>query len=622
MSSLVSQAQAAFLAGQYQQAIALYQQAIADKPELAKLYAFGLQRAQAKLASNSAGQGQPSSQPNHPYLSQLWQEADQAAAALPPIPQAAQAPWVSVLMTAHNVAPYVEQAAISVLRQNWPHLELIIIDDASTDDTWRILRRLQRSDARVQIQRLNTNLGTYFAKNWAFTLSKGQIIFFQDGDDISHPQRIRLGVHALTQQSGAVCVRGAYSRVAQPSGQIFPVNGEIRRLGLITLGVRRQVFERIGLFNATSKASDEEFFTRLQTAYAQQPGAIVNLRVPTYYNTLRDGSLFADMIANNPAQDGHIQQIPSPSRQRYVQDFTRLHQRTTPQHWQQTFRFPVLRDVIPVAPDMTRLSNPSLPVVLSLCSIPERTTLLHRTLHSLAPQVDAIHLYLDRYEQIPDFVPRCHTNITIRRSQDHPGLRDNGKFLPLSQLEKPCYFFTADDDIHYPPDYVHALIQKIELYERQVAVGVHGVLVPEQPQGYFSGYRRALHFMEALEQDQLVNNLGTGTMAVYSERLRGMDYRQFTTPGMVDLYVGAWCQQQGVPMLAIARHEKWLSEWRNHSPNLFDEFVHADTPQTQLLQRHAPWGYTAIQNTLAQCPPGPTQQRLQALLPLLRQCLA
>jgi glycosyltransferase involved in cell wall biosynthesis len=619
--SLIQQAQLAFQGGKYGLAVDLYQQAMAQQPELAHLYAFGLQRARARLGVEAPMAPQATGeQKNAVTLADLWREADAAASALPPM-NTDQCPTVSVLMTAHNVAQYVEQAAVSVLRQSWPKLELVIVDDASTDSTWAVLRRLARTDARVQIRRLNTNLGTYFAKNLALTMARGQVVFFQDGDDICHPHRIRLGMHALHRSPNAVCVRGAYARVMWPSGQVLPVNGEVRRLGLITLGVRREVFAQLGVFNATTKASDEEFFTRLQQAYAGVPGAVVNVPVSTYYNTLREGSLFADMVANDPARDGRIDQVPSPSRQAYVETFKRYHRQSAPQEWARRFRFPVLRDVLPVAPDMTGLSNPVLPVVVSLCSIPERADLLRKTLASLAPQCDAMHVYLDRYDHVPDFVQQCHPKVTVVRSQQVPGLRDNGKFLPLLALAEPCYFFTCDDDILYPPDYVHTLVRKMEHYGRRAAIGVHGVLVPQEPQGYFTGYRKVFHFAVALEQDQLVNNLGTGTAAFYSGLLNGMDHRQFEATGMVDLCVAGWCRRQGVPMVAVARHERWLYEMANDAPNLFDEFAQADTPQTRLMQKHAPWGYRAIEQALARLPQGEAAQRLHKLLPDLRDCL-
>lgn len=167
------------------------------------------------------------------------------------------------------------------------------------------------------------------------------------------------------------------------------------------------------------------------------------------------------------------------------------------------FTFPVLRDPLPVATDMSLLPNPSDPVQLCLCSIPERAEQLQQVLNALAPQVDRIHLYLDRYPQAPVFLESWRSKLQVVLSSEHPSLRDNGKFLPLGALsEQPCWLLTADDDIAYPPDYVAALLKRLEHYHRQVVLGVHGVLLTEQSEGYFSArYRKVNHFAAALEAD-------------------------------------------------------------------------------------------------------------------------
>ncbi|MDD2728271.1 glycosyltransferase [Malikia sp.] len=555
-------------------------------------------------------------------LDDLYREADGAARRLP-VMAADSAPLVSVLMTTHNVADYIEAAVTSVLRQTWPRLELIVVDDASTDATWTILERLQRASGGLRCRRLNTNLGTYFAKNHALQLAGGDYVFFQDGDDLSHPDRIRLCMQQL-MQPGVTAVRGAYSRVRFPSGQVLPVNGLVRKLGLITLGLRRRVFDDIGSFNCTSKASDDEFFQRLMAWMAAKGGELRDLDLPLYYNTLREGSLFADMVANDPLADGCIEQRPSPSRSDYVDAFTARHKQLGVDGFRKFFSYPVLRDRIPVAPDMSRLVNPALPVVATLCSVPERMDLLRRTLASLVPQVDALHVYLDRYDEVPAFVRACHPNLTVVLSRDRPGLRDNGKFLPFANLERECYYFTTDDDIVYPPDYVAAMIRRIEHYGRQAVVGVHGVLLPERAAGYFSAFRKVLLFRNGLERDALVNNLGTGTLAFHSELLRGLDLSHFPQAGMADLYLSLVCKQRRIPMVAISRHDDWLLEMEAPS-TLYQEFVRNDGAQAALVRSHWPWGYAAIGDAVAAVGLRAAQpevgERLHALMPLLPTCL-
>ncbi|WP_278386788.1 glycosyltransferase [Stutzerimonas kunmingensis] len=634
--SLSSRATAAFRSGQHALAVDLYQLAMAEQPELAHLYLLTLNMARKKLGLEPiAERAAPATSPSWSdgalrpaargtvTLDDLYQQVALVAQRTPAAP-ASQCPLVSVLMTSHNVAEYIEEAVTSVLRQSWPNLELVVVDDASSDETWPILQRLQRSVSNLRCCRLNSNLGTYFAKNHALQLAKGEFVFFQDGDDICHPERIRLGMQQL-MQPGVDCVRGAYSRVLFPSGQVLPVNGMVSKLGLITLGLRRDVFARIGFFNCTSKASDEEFFQRLLAWVAAKGGEVRELDLPLYYNTLREGSLFADMIANDPLRDGNIEQRPSPSRAGYMEAFARKHRELGVERFRDFFRYPVLRDLIAVEPDMTYLANPAQPVVASLCSIPERADQLRQTLASLAPQVDALHLYLDRYESVPDFVKDCHPQVKVYLSQDYPGLRDNGKFLAFATQAEACYYFTADDDILYPPDYVASMVRRIEHYGRQAVVGVHGVLVPEEAQGYFSGFRKVLMFTRELERDALVSNLGTGTVAFHSSLLRGLDIAHFREAGMADIYLSLFCKQRNIPMVAIARPEGWLQELPSPNTSLYQEFRQADERQSLLIRTYRPWGYTAIRQALAgvrqRVDDAQVHQRLEALVPALHQCL-
>jgi hypothetical protein len=338
------------------------------------------------------------------------------------------------------------------------------------------------------------------------------------------------------------------------------------------------------------------------------------------------------MVSNDPAASGVIDQQPSPSRAAYVETFQAKHAELGVAGFCSFFTYPVLRDPLPVAADMTLLPNPTDPVQLCLCSIPERAEQLQQVLTALAPQVDHIHLYLDRYPQAPAFLEAWRSKLQVVLSHEQPGLRDNGKFLPLAALnEQPRWLFTADDDIAYPPDYVAALLKRLEHYGRQVVLGVHGVLLPEHAEGYFSArYRKVHSFSKSLEADALVNVLGTGTMTCHSSVLQGLSLDHFQQPGMADLYLASWCHQRQIPMITIARHEGWLEQLGDPEDGcLWAEFSKADSGQAALVRGHLPWGYTAIKDAVeaasararAGDPESPLPERLEALVPALWPCL-
>ena len=71
---------------------------------------------------------------------------------------------VSVLMSVYNGAPTLEKAAASVLAQTYRDLELILCDDASTDDTWRIMQRIAAQGARHDLPKQNKSRSRRFAQ--------------------------------------------------------------------------------------------------------------------------------------------------------------------------------------------------------------------------------------------------------------------------------------------------------------------------------------------------------------------------------------------------------------------------------------------------------------------------
>lgn len=99
-------------------------------------------------------------------------------------------PFVSVVVTAHNYAHFLETTIRSVLAQTYTEFECIIINDASTDDTENVLRSVLDSmnDARFQAVTLPKNVGQLGAQSEGLARSKGMFVLFLDADDLLHPR--------------------------------------------------------------------------------------------------------------------------------------------------------------------------------------------------------------------------------------------------------------------------------------------------------------------------------------------------------------------------------------------------------------------------------------------------
>lgn len=99
-------------------------------------------------------------------------------------------PLVSVLIPCFNVEKFVEPAVRSIMEQTYKNLEIIVINDCSSDDTAKILRRLVEEDSRIVYIENEENLKLPRTLNKGIALAKGDYIARMDADDISFPQRI------------------------------------------------------------------------------------------------------------------------------------------------------------------------------------------------------------------------------------------------------------------------------------------------------------------------------------------------------------------------------------------------------------------------------------------------
>jgi len=137
------------------------------------------------------------------------------------------APTISVILPAYNVAPYIDQAARSILAQTFTDFELIIIDDASTDQTPNKIRALATDSPRIKIITNAQNLGLTKSLNLGIAAARGQYIARQDGDDFSLPTRLAeqfayLQAHPDIALLGSARLRmDAAGNIAHNSGRLL-----------------------------------------------------------------------------------------------------------------------------------------------------------------------------------------------------------------------------------------------------------------------------------------------------------------------------------------------------------------------------------------------------------------
>ena len=173
---------------------------------------------------------------------------------------------VSVLMSVYNGAPTLEKAAASVLAQTYRDLELILCDDASTDDTWRIMQRIAAQDARVTVFQNKTNRGLGASLNGCLSRAGGEYIARQDADDVSDPDRIERTMDFLLSSGApyAACgVRvfddgGIWSTRQYPQKITKHIIAQKNPFFHPTMVFRRAVLEGVGGYSETPETRRTE----------------------------------------------------------------------------------------------------------------------------------------------------------------------------------------------------------------------------------------------------------------------------------------------------------------------------------------------------------------------------
>src|SRR6185436_19936382 len=148
-------------------------------------------------------------------------------------------PLISVIMTTYNTIDFIDAAVKSILNQSWRNLELIIVDDCSTDGTRQCAERYAETDKRVRVFCFGENRGTYWCKNYGITLAAGVVITFMDSDDTCHESRLEEQFAELNKKGrGMVTCNWVRKDLA---GDLIVMNGVVERPAFISKMIKRRV---------------------------------------------------------------------------------------------------------------------------------------------------------------------------------------------------------------------------------------------------------------------------------------------------------------------------------------------------------------------------------------------
>lgn len=119
-----------------------------------------------------------------------------------PIGSDALRPVVSIIIANHNGAAFLGETLRSAQRQTLSDLEIIVSDDASSDESTAVVRAMMPNDLRIRLVQSDTNRGPSAARNSALAVARGEWIAVMDSDDLMHPERLERLIRAA-QRDGA-----------------------------------------------------------------------------------------------------------------------------------------------------------------------------------------------------------------------------------------------------------------------------------------------------------------------------------------------------------------------------------------------------------------------------------
>lgn len=118
-------------------------------------------------------------------------------------------PLVSILITAYNAEAWLAETLTSATEQTWPNVEVILVDDGSTDGTLALARRFEGPTVHVIHQE---NRGACAARNVAFARAQGDFIQYLDADDLIEPDKIAVQMRRLADEPPGTVASCAWSR--------------------------------------------------------------------------------------------------------------------------------------------------------------------------------------------------------------------------------------------------------------------------------------------------------------------------------------------------------------------------------------------------------------------------
>jgi glycosyltransferase involved in cell wall biosynthesis len=166
---------------------------------------------------------------------------------------------VSVIIPNYNNELFIEKCINSILANSWENIEIIFIDDVSTDNSLEIVKSKFSNNPKVHIYQNHTNMGAYYSRNKGIILANGNYILNVDGDDFIEPEMIKTCITSADWKNWGYGTH--FQRLYVKPDNIDKIS-HINRSNSYVFLFRRELFNRLGYYQESRFGADSEYIKR------------------------------------------------------------------------------------------------------------------------------------------------------------------------------------------------------------------------------------------------------------------------------------------------------------------------------------------------------------------------
>ncbi|MFC3612448.1 glycosyltransferase [Lutimaribacter marinistellae] len=201
-------------------------------------------------------------------------------------------PLVSVIVPVFNAARNLPTALRGLQAQTWPNIEIIIVDDGSSDESLSVAEAAAEKDKRIRVIAHTVNQGAYPARNTGFAAARGDYITVHDADDWSHPEKIARQATALMNEPE---LKATVSHWVRASDDLAMTRWRMEEAWIYrnvsSLMIRAELRDILGYWDRVKVNADTEYYYRLTHSFGPKAIREVCPGVPLAFGRTDPGSL-------------------------------------------------------------------------------------------------------------------------------------------------------------------------------------------------------------------------------------------------------------------------------------------------------------------------------------------